>query len=443
MASPKQKKKRKKKKSLIRKFFGIVFSILLVYIVAFGSYIVYTYLNDNDNDDWFANNPTMIPSSLIPKVPERTSFLIMGLDNEKTRTDVMMVGCFNSITKQLNIISLPRDTLVKIPSDRYQALKDNGSHIKSPEVKLNEVHSYAGKSLNTEYTIKQIEDLLDIDLDYYAKVDLEAFRYIVDSIGGIEFDVQDRLYYSDPTQDLYIDLKPGLQTLDGDKAEQLVRYRKGYIQQDLKRVEVQQDFMREFISQALDKQTIMSNPTAYLSAMFKYVDTNIGITDALKYLKYLDGFSSESITTYTLPGEPENLPTGSYFIYDEEETTKLIYDIFQKPSSEIYQEENSSSSDEPSTEKQIQVLNGGYTSGLAGKTKESLEKNGFTISNIGDYSGEKKEPTRIYVKKEGQGKDLEKYFTESEIIVDSDETKEYDIVIILGTKEKIRSESDE
>lgn len=434
----KKKRRKRRRKTLIGKFFSILCSILLIYFVALGAYVGYTYLNDNDDDDYFTANKTIIPNFIAPKVPERTNFLLTGVDADETRTDSIMIGTFNSVTKQVSLISIPRDTLVEIPDDRFRVMKENTSNLKSNEMKINAVHAFSGKDKGMEYLELQIEDMLDIEIDYYAKVNCEAFRYIVDSIGGIDFNVEERLYYSDPTQDLYIDLKPGMQHLDGDKAEQLVRFRYGYARQDLHRVEVQQEFMKTFMATALNKDTILSNPTAYLNTIFKYVDTNLGITDAIKYIKYLSDFNSGNILSYTLPGEPQNIGDGSYYVMDEEAAEELVYEVFKKASTkteDIVKED--------SFGKEIQILNGGYISGLAGKKKDLLEADGYTVSDIGDYTGEKKEQTKIYVKKDGQGDDLQKYFTDSKIIADSSKTEEYDIVIVLGTNEREQSDTDE
>jgi len=395
------------------------------------AYIAYTYLNQDEDDDWFDNNVSILPSVFTPKVPEKTNFLILGVDADETRTDTIMVGNFNSVNKKVSIISIPRDTIVTVPPDRWKVMCENFPRLAnntSREIKINAVHNYAGEDHNVEFLEKQLEEMLDIKLDYYVKVNCEAFRYIVDSIGGIEFNVEGRLKYDDPDQDLHIDLYPGLQLLDGDKAEQLVRYRKGYAMQDLHRVEVQQQFMQVFLATALNKDTILSNPTVYLTAMFKYIDTDLTIADAVKYMKYLSDFNASDVETYTLPGEPNE---DGDFIINEEEVKSLVYDVFKKPSTETEQK----AIQEDSFGKSIQLLNGGYTKGMARSKKEELEQKGYTVDNIGDYMGDKNEITKIYVSKEGQGNDLQQFFKKSKIYIDPTKTKEYDIVVVIGTSE--------
>lgn len=434
MREERQKRKRKKKRSLVGRFFTILFSILFVYFGALGGYIAYTYLNSNEEDDYFLNNSGFIPTSFLPSFspPERTTFLLAGVDDDETRTDTIMLACLNSVTNDISLISIPRDTLIKLTPEGYSEIQEHSSGKLSKELKVNAIHSKAGKDFGMEALRNELERQLDIDIDYYAKVNCEAFRYIVDSIGGIEFNVEKRLYYSDPTQNLYIDLKPGLQHLDGDKAEQLVRCRYSYARQDLDRVEVQQKFLKEFFKKALSTDTIMSNPGVYLNTIMNYVTTDMGITDMVKYAKYAKNISGENIKGYTLPGEPETINGISYYIMDKNETEKMMYDIFKSKSNKS---DNENKKEESSKGKSIQVLNGGYTTGLAGSTKTKLEEEGFTVENIGDYNGVKKEETRIYTNEEGMGYDLIKYFKSADVIVDSLETGEYDIVIVLGTGE--------
>jgi LCP family protein required for cell wall assembly len=300
----------------------------------------------------------------------RTTVLLAGVDDDETRTDTIMLACLNSVTNDINLISIPRDTLIKLTPEGYLEIQEHSSGKLSKELKVNAIHSKAGKEFGMEALRNELERQLDIDIDYYAKVNCEAFRYIVDSIGGIEFNVEKRLYYSDPTQNLYIDLKPGLQHLDGDKAEQLVRCRYSYARQDLERVEVQQKFLKEFFKKALSTDTIMSNPGVYLNTIINYVTTDMGITDMIKYAKYAKNISVENTQGYTLPGEPETIDGISYYIMDKNETDKMMYDIFKSESSE----QDNENKGESSKGKSIQILTAVILRVLPEIQKQSLKK---------------------------------------------------------------------
>ena len=152
--------------------------------------------------------------------------------------------------------------------------------------------------------------------------------------------------------------------------------------------------------------------------------------------------SGNKVNTYTLPGEIGSMYgfVGGY-VMDEEETNKLAYDIFSRPSNEIIAERESQQNAEANAgnyndaELTIQVLNGGYANGMATKVKQELEGEGYNVSSIGTYSGEKISKTRIYVKEDGMGQQLKKSFDGCEVVTDPTVASEYDIVVVIGTGE--------
>lgn len=128
-----------------------------------------------------------------------------------------------------------------------------------------------------------------------------AFRQIVDAVGGVDFNVEERLYYVDPYQDLYIDLYPGMQHLDGDKAEQLVRFRDGYVQKDLKRIEVQQQFIQALIEKVCSSDTLMRNLNDLVKVALDCTESNISVSEALKYVKYVKALDLQRLPVIPFP----------------------------------------------------------------------------------------------------------------------------------------------
>lgn len=430
----KKSTKRKKKKSLAKRFFRIVFSILTLYFIGVVCFFVYAFITDKpSSNDSFVDK---VVNKVAPKAPERTLALIACTDEGEGRTDGIMLVDYNSVNNQISVVSIPRDTKVNIPPDMWEVMVQNEPSIAYDDPsfkKINSIPNY-GKEQGIEFLKTYLEDLLDVKIDYYAHFNFEGFRYIVDSVGGIEFDVPQSMYYSDPTQDLYINLKPGVQLLDGDKAEQLLRFR-SYPQGDLKRVEVQQAFMKKFFEKVVSLDSIISNPKAYFTTLTQYIDTNFTVTDALKYVGEIKELNVSNTQTYTLPCTTETISGVSFVIVDEQEVKDFAYEIFKKPTINpediVY---------EDSFDKSIQILNGSYKTGFASKTKELLEDNGYIIGNIGDSQDAKSEETKIYVATIGQGDDLQKFFTNSKIMVNPQKTQEfgYDITIVLGTDEKLK-----
>ncbi len=430
----KKSTRRKKKKSLAKRFFRIVFSILTLYFIGVVCFFVYAFIADKpSNNDSFVDK---VVNKVAPKAPERTLALIACTDEGEGRTDGIMLIDYNSVNNQISVVSIPRDTKVNIPPDMWEVMVQNEPSIAYDDPsfkKINSIPNY-GKEQGIEFLKTYLEDLLDVKIDYYAHFNFEGFRYIVDSVGGIEFDVPQSMYYSDPTQDLYINLKPGVQLLDGDKAEQLLRFR-SYPQGDLKRVEVQQAFMKKFFEKVVSLDSIVSNPKAYFTTLTQYIDTNFTVADALKYVGEIKELNVSNTQTYTLPCTTETISGVSFVIVDEQEVKDFAYEVFKKPTVNpediVY---------EDSFDKSIQVLNGSYKTGFASKTKELLEDNGYIIGNIGDSQDAKSEETKIYVATIGQGDDLQKFFTNSKIMVNPQKTQEfgYDITIVLGTDEKLK-----
>lgn len=263
-----------------------------------------------------------------PEPLEPINVAVFGVDNDGFRTDVNFIVSFHEDTKELHFVSVPRDTRVVMTEDMIKSLEERKKFIPyrnnvKGQCKLNEVHAYAGEDHREEFSVAMLEDLLGIEIDYFVKIDLDAFHDIVDAVGGVDMEVEQRLYYTDPVQNLYIDLQPGYQHLDGDKAEQLVRFREDYAQKDLKRIQVQQDFMKALLEKVSNTSTILENLPSIAKVLFESVETDATLTDILKYAKYIKDIDIGSITMETIPGTG-----GSYFDHDEEGTKELVDRVF-------------------------------------------------------------------------------------------------------------------
>lgn len=274
----------KKKKHILRKllFKLLVFILLLIIIMLAVGYTLTLF------------------------IPNVSNVLIMATDAEGTRTDTIMVASYNKNKDNLTFISIPRDTYVTVDDDIFTVMRSEFPQPGSKSMKINTIHHFAGEKYGVDFLKKEVSKLLNLRIDYYIKLDFDAFRYVIDAVGGIEFDVPRDMKYSDPYQDLYIDLKKGMQHLDGNQSEQLLRYRSGYANADIGRIDVQLSFIKEFISQTLSKGTILTHPSVYLNAVFKYnyLETDAGIFDIISYGMLIGGINADNIDTCTLPGYP-------------------------------------------------------------------------------------------------------------------------------------------
>lgn len=445
---PNKRKKKKKKKSLKSRFFTVLAIVLGVYCIGALSYFgLQYYLSGNMldiNNDGIPDNP--VANIVKPKLKERTTFVVLGVDDDGTRTDTIMVCCYNDTLGELNIISIPRDTIIRVDDDSFNKMQEEFPEPGQHAMKINAVHHYGAEKYGVPLLEKEIENIIGVPIDYYIKVKFEALEYLVDSIGGIEYDVPMRMYYSDPGQDLLIDLQAGPQTLDGEQAVGLVRYRKGYDNQDIDRVKTQQEFCKVLIKKLVSTDTIFSNAAAYVTAFFRYIDTDVRVSDAIKYMSVLKDFNTDNIYTETIPGYMGGLYdiTGGY-VLDDTAVQEFCYNIFQKPSAEIKAEREAEASsmaaasgngtaatDMDDKSLSIQVLNGGYTNGKASQVQNSLINKGYNVVSIGTYKNEKTDNARIFVNKEGMGNDIAKEFNNAEIIVDPSVASDYDIVVVIG-----------
>lgn len=309
------KKNEKKKKNIYQKFTTFFIVIFAVGVVLWtGIYAV----NRVIGEDSLATQVGSNDSKVSTKKKSEINALIVGTN--QNLTDTMIYVNYNVETGKVAMMSIPRDTYI---TNEYCV-----GH------KLNSL--YRGK--NTQAFIEQIEDLIGVNIDYYLIFDSKMLIEIVDKVGGVEVDVPMRMKYDDPTQNLHIDLKKGTQVLNGKQAEQFVRYRKGndgsgYARGDIQRTEVQQQFIKNFISTVLSTKNLTKIPDL-INIALDNTDTNITAREALKYSTDVAKIDTSNISSCTAPGEAKYINNISYFVMDKEKTKELVKNKLVDNSSE-------------------------------------------------------------------------------------------------------------
>ena len=235
-------------------------------------------------------------------------------------TDTIMVCAFNPKQSKLVMMSVPRDTYTGQNKNKATASdKINTLYNKSPDTLINKINSITG-----------------LDLKYYINVDTKGLRELVDSIGGIYYEVPIDMDYDDDTQDLYIHLKAGYQLLDGNKAEQLVRFRHNndgtsypasYGDNDIGRMRTQREFLKELLKQMKNKHLIL-NLTKYINIAKYNVETNVDMDKMKHYIPYLIDFNLEDLDSCSLPGEPEKCNGVWLYIPNKQKVKTLIDEKF-------------------------------------------------------------------------------------------------------------------
>ncbi|QUI24985.1 LCP family protein [Vallitalea pronyensis] len=375
-------------------------------------------------------------------VKQLTTFAIFGVDKDGYRTDVIMIATLNHLNSEMNIVSIPRDTGVELPTDIYNDFKSRGKKV-AKKIKINEVPSHSRVEERNQNSVKVIEEIFDIDVDYYVKVDLSAFRGLVDIVGPIEFHVPKALTYKDPVQDFYVNIEAGTQPFNGAKAEQLIRWRKdnnnrGYPDGDIGRIKVQHDFMVAVLEKVLNENNKKNLLRIGTLALAK-VDTDFD--QLMNYLEHIQNLSVDKIEFHSLQGRGD---VSKFFEYDKEETAKLFEAIttVEQPETTPATDDTGDKDPEETTPDQpepisskglnIQILNGAGKQGLAGRTQAKLESDGYTVSSIGNHNA-RPQKTKIIIPNEGMGEDLAAYFSEPDIALQPENLPEgVDIVIIIG-----------
>lgn len=237
-------------------------------------------------------------------------------------TDTIMLFSYNPRTQEASMLSIPRDTFIGDDPDEATAWD-----------KINSVYQ-----LGVDGLLEDVSNLTGIEVKNYVVVDTAGFKELVDTIGGVTFNVPMDMKYDSYSQGLHIDLKAGEQVLDGDKAEQLVRFRHNndgstypasYGLEDEGRMKTQQAFLTELAKQTL---TVGNIPKIMdiLDIANKYVKTNMDFNMLKDYVPYLVELNMNDIKKDTLPGEPA-LTNGVWvYLADEEDAPKVINELFPK-----------------------------------------------------------------------------------------------------------------
>ena len=262
----------------------------------------------------------------------KKNIVVFGVDQGEARTDTILLVHFDSTTSRINVMSIPRDTKVTWTQAQQDLAVQLGRSY-SYTSKITDMSSLGGIDNLRQFTISTIEDMLKIKVDNYVVVNTSMLREVVDKIGGVEVDVPRVMQYTDKSQGLYIDLQPGLQLLNGQQAEGLLRWRhdihynEQYAQGDLGRIETQHLFIEAFAKKVLSIRSI-PQITGLISSVYKNIKTDITLTEALSYVAYLKDLSVDKMTFKTLPGESAREDGLWYFFPDEIETSQYIDMIF-------------------------------------------------------------------------------------------------------------------
>ncbi|MFW5782285.1 MAG: LCP family protein [Candidatus Muiribacteriaceae bacterium] len=278
---------------------------VFLFIVALASVAaIYYHYFSAGNDDGLVSVRTKDLGKMI--------FLLMGVDNDprgRSRSDTMMLAFVNTYTKKIQLLSVPRDTKIFI--------EGRGDR------KINAAFVYDG----IEGTEKAIEELLDIEIDNFVKVDINGFINIIDILGGVDINVEEDMHYIDKAGELYINIKKGRQHMDGRTAMYYVRYR-DKVYADIGRIKRQQKFIKEMLSKMKSVGIVWKLPDI-IQEIYRNIETDMGIKQILSLIRRFRDFDLSEVKVDTLPGDAKYIDKVSYYVHDDEETRRLIEEIMR------------------------------------------------------------------------------------------------------------------
>lgn len=413
----KRTKKSKKNKKKMKTWKKILLIIILILLVAGGSFAYKVHKNGGGLSGMLAT--VVGHDENTKKNLGEFRCLILGISTDQDGvdlTDTIMVASYNPNTQKATLLSIPRDTYTGKNPAKATAYE-----------KINALYS---RKHRPDETLDAVNEITGLNIEYYAVIKTEALIKLVDVIGGVTFDVPIDMDYDDTSQDLHIHLKAGEQLLDGDKAEQLVRFRHNnngtsypeeYGDNDTGRMRTQREFIMQVMKQTLKTENIFKLGEI-LDVAKEYVITNIDFNAAKDYIPYAVEFNTDNLLTDTLPGTNSNKnEAGTWvFIVDKKATEEMIQELFfDRDITEDLETEgenttnnttgnttsttsttstNTTSTSVSKKDIKIEVLNGSGESNKLQKAVKQLEGAGYNVSRTGSTNATSK--TAIVNKKE-------------------------------------------
>lgn len=325
-----------------------------------------------------------LPGTIAAATLSRTNVLLLGSDVGYTgrrrdseapvRSDTIIVASLDPKNGQVNLLSIPRDTRVEIPG-------------RQGFDKINAAFAFGGADLTRE-TVAQF---LGVPIDHYVRLKLDGLMQIVDVLGGIDVEVEKNMRYRDRAGGLKISLKKGLQTLNGQQAQEYVRFRHDE-NGDIGRVQRQQVFIKAVVAKLLEPATILKLP-AIIEVVQQNIETDFTTDEILRYATWAKGLHAEAIHAEMVPGafSGNKFPV-SYWLPDAEATrhlaSRLLTDVMATgmPPADPAQPDVPAVTVDPTIKAgaRITILNGTARTGLASEAARVLRQEGWTVWVVGN-----------------------------------------------------------
>lgn len=315
------RKRRRKSKGSVKKLFLSVGIVLLFLAAIGGGYAFYLYKSTSDmvsgsyEKTGRDNEQSDLREKPVDPVEDNVSILFIGVDDseyrdqEDTRSDALLLATFNQEQNNVKLLSIPRDSYVYIPEAGYNT-------------KINHAHAFGG----AKSSIETVEEYFQIPVDYYVRMDFNAFVDVVDAIGGINYEVPYEFKESDSNDKKdSIHLQEGYQHLNGEQALALARTRKH--DSDVERGKRQQELLMTIAKKSTSAESVLKLDDVIV-AVGDNMSTNLTFPEMRGFLSYgLD--ENVEMETVNLDGEGGYGESGAWYYYVSEESRQEVSSTLQ------------------------------------------------------------------------------------------------------------------
>lgn len=245
---------------------------------------------------------------------EIRTYLVVGFDEVAGNTDVIMLASHNTATNTATIAQIPRDTLC-----RYR-----GEYVKLNSVFPRERSSTGDTEAAMHRLTEYLSEAMGVRIDGFYSLDTDTLSTVVDTLGGVDITIGNELSISDEHGETLFTLTPGVNRLDGARAVQFVRYRRGYATGDLGRMDAQKLFLSALIKTVRDRVGL-DEATRLLLTVAPKVSTDVGLLETLGFLlKNRQKLDTIRVQAVTVPGEPLMIENKSFYIINRKSTAEML-----------------------------------------------------------------------------------------------------------------------
>lgn len=317
-----------------------------------------------------------------PAKNEAVNILVAGVDtasndsgdsvkiNTVKKANSIVLLHYDPKNENLKVVSIPRDTMIKLNEKRQKISISNS--VNGPK-----------------YLVNNVEELMNTKVNYYVQLDYNAFKDVIDSLGGVDVNINNKMDYDDNLQNLHINFDKGVTHLNGQKAEEYFRWVKNndgkfIAGEDLGRIKNQQQLIDAAIKKFSRFSTIFKYP-AIISSVSKDIVTNMTPNQIIKYARTFSHLKNQNISITTAKGLDVSIEGNKYFLVDTAGNSANL-----SAAKAVNKSDNINKS-----ALKINIQNGTTKNGLAKSYQTKLNEKGFTNITTGNAPKKPVEATKV------------------------------------------------